>query len=104
SAMEAAKAASSIAHGIADQAVIFASLHHIGIVLRARDGCKFAIEMHEKCFAIESPELDAKLAGWAAHPSVMLRTFLADSLIEIGELERAEIMANDAFIKAEDRK
>ena len=32
----------------------------------------------------------------------MLRTFFADSLIEIGELERAEIMANDAIRRAED--
>jgi tetratricopeptide (TPR) repeat protein len=61
-----------------------------------------SIEIHEKCFEFESRELDAKRAGWAAYPSVVLRTFLADSLIEIGEMERAEIMANDAITRAED--
>jgi tetratricopeptide (TPR) repeat protein len=101
-AMEAAKAASGIAQRIGDPALNFASLHNIGMVLHETGAYRDSIEIHEKCFAFESPELDAKRAGWAAYPSVVLRTFLADSLIEIGELERAEIMANDAFIKAED--
>jgi tetratricopeptide (TPR) repeat protein len=101
-AMEAAKAASGIAQRIGDPALNFASLHNIGMVLHETGAYRDSIEIHEKCFAFESPELDAKRAGWAAYPSVVLRTFLADSLIEIGELERAEIMASDAFIKAED--
>ena len=101
SAMEAAQAASSIAQRIADPALIFASLHHIGIVLHETGAYKESIEIHEKCFAYETPELDAKRAGWAAYPSVMLRTFLADSLIEIGEIDRAELMAVEASQRAE---
>ena len=101
-AMEAAKAASGIAQRIGDPALNFASLHNIGMVLHETGAYRDSIEIHEKCFAFESPELDAKRAGWAAYPSVVLRTFLADSLIEIGEMERAEIIANDAFTKAED--
>jgi tetratricopeptide (TPR) repeat protein len=101
-AMEAAKAASSIAQRIGDPALNFASLHHIGIVLHETGAYRDSIETHEKCFAFESPELDAKRAGWAAYPTVMLRTFLADSLVEIGELERAEFMANEAIKRAED--
>jgi len=97
SAMETAQAASEIAHRISDPALIFASLHHIGIVLHETGAFKESIEVHEKCFAYESPELDAKRAGWAAYPSVVLRTFLADSLIEIGELDRAELMADQAL-------
>jgi class 3 adenylate cyclase/tetratricopeptide (TPR) repeat protein len=100
-AMAAAQAASSIAHQIADPALIFASLHHIGIVLHETGAFNQAIETHEKCFAFETPELDAKRAGWAAYPSVVLRTFMADSLIEIGEMDRAELMAGEAIRRAQ---
>jgi tetratricopeptide (TPR) repeat protein len=101
-AMEAAKAASAIAQQIADPALTFASLHQIGMVLHETGAYRDSIEVHEQCFAFESPELDRKRAGWAAYPSVVLRTFLADSLIEIGDMERAEIMANDAITRSED--
>jgi len=100
-AMEAAQAASSTAQKIADPALIFASLHHIGIILKETGALKESIEIHEKCLALETPELDAKRAGWASYPSVLLRTFLSDSLIEIGEIERAELMATDASQRAE---
>jgi tetratricopeptide (TPR) repeat protein len=101
SAMEAAQAASGIAQQIADPALIFASLHHIGIILKQTGAFKESIEIHEKCLALETPELDAKRAGWASYPSVLLRTFLADSLIELGEIERAELMATEASQRAE---
>jgi tetratricopeptide (TPR) repeat protein len=100
-AMTAAEAASRIAHQIGDPALIFASLHHIGIVFHETGAFKESIETHEKCFAFETPELDNKRAGWAAYPSVMLRTFLADSLIELGDTDRAEAMALEASRKAE---
>jgi tetratricopeptide (TPR) repeat protein len=101
-AMEAAKAANSLAQRIADPALTFATLHNIGMVLRETGAYRDSIEIHEKCFAFESPELDVKRAGWAAYPTVMVRTFLADSLVEIGEWERAEIMANEAISRAGD--
>jgi class 3 adenylate cyclase/tetratricopeptide (TPR) repeat protein len=100
-AMAAAQAASSIAHQIADPALIFASLHNIGIVLHETGAFNEAIETHEKCFAFETPELDAKRAGWAAYPSVVLRTFMTDSFIEVGEMERAELMAAEAIRRAQ---
>jgi len=102
SAMEAAKAANEVAQRIADPALMFASLHQIGMVLHETGAFRKSIEIHERCFAFESPELDARRAGWAAYPSVVLRTFLADSLVEIGETERAEIMATEAMRRAED--
>jgi tetratricopeptide (TPR) repeat protein len=102
SAMEAARAACSMAERIGDPALNFASLHSVGMVLHETGAYRESIEIHEKCFAFESPELDAKRAGWAAYPTVVLRTFLADSLVEIGELERAEAMATDAVRRAED--
>src|SRR5262249_61870610 len=60
-----------------------------------------AVEIHEKCLALETPELDERRAGWAAYPSVILRAFLADSLIELGELARAEAVAEDGSLRAE---
>jgi tetratricopeptide (TPR) repeat protein len=101
SAMEAAQAAYQVAQRLADPALIFASLHQIGIVLHETGAFKESVEIHEKCFAFESPELDAKRAGWAAYPSVVLRTFLADSLVEVGELDRAEFMAVEAMERAQ---
>jgi class 3 adenylate cyclase/tetratricopeptide (TPR) repeat protein len=100
SAMEAAQAAYQVAQRIADPALIFASLHQIGIVLHETGAFEESVEIHEKCFAFESPELDAKRAGWAAYPSVVLRTFLADSLVEVGELDRAEFLAVEAMQRA----
>src|SRR5262245_11989116 len=101
-AMEAAKAANSVAQRMADPALTFASLFLIGIVLHETGAYRDSIEIHEKCFTFESPDLDAKHAGWAGYPTVLLRTFLADTLIEIGELERAEIMAGEAVKRAGD--
>jgi class 3 adenylate cyclase/tetratricopeptide (TPR) repeat protein len=100
-ALRAAEAASAIANGIKDRALIFASLHNIGIVHHETGAFEKAVEVHEQCLAIETPELDQKRAGWAALPSVVLRTFLADSLIDLGELKRAEIIAEEASHRAE---
>ena len=99
-AMTVAKEASSIAHQIGDPALIFASLHQVGIIQHETGDFAESIKTHEGCFAFESPELDSKRAGWAAYPSVMLRTFLTDSLIELGEMDRAEAMAQDAIQRA----
>jgi len=99
--MAAAETASSIAQQVADPGLIFASLHNVGIVLHETGAFKESIETHEKCFACETPELDNKRAGWAAYPSVILRTFLADSLIELGEMDRAELMAVEACRRAQ---
>jgi class 3 adenylate cyclase/tetratricopeptide (TPR) repeat protein len=101
SAMAAAEAASNIAHQIADPSLIFATLHIVGIVLHETGAFKESVETNEKCFAYETPELDNKRAGWAAYPSVLLRTFLADSLIELGETDRAELIAMEASQRAE---
>lgn len=100
-AMAAAEAASRIAHQIADPSLIFASLHNVGIVLHETGAFKESIEILEKCFAFETPELDNKRPGWAAYPSVVLRTFLADCLIELGDTDRAELLAVEAHRRAQ---
>jgi class 3 adenylate cyclase/tetratricopeptide (TPR) repeat protein len=100
-AMAAAEAARAIAEQIKDPAFLFAAVHHIGFIHYARGEFAKAIESHQQCFQYETPQLDEKRAGWAAYPSVMVRTFLADSLIELGEFDRAQIMAEEASRRAE---
>jgi len=100
-AMAAAETAKSIANQIRDSSLQFASLLIIGIVHHELGNFATSIDMHEKCIALETPELDQKRAGWAAYPSVLLRTFIADSLIELGELGRAQTVAEDASLRAE---
>jgi class 3 adenylate cyclase/tetratricopeptide (TPR) repeat protein len=99
-AMTVAEEASDIARQIGDPAFIFASRFMVGIVHHETGAFEKSIKAHEGCFAFESPELDSKRAGWAAYPSVMLRTFLTDSLIELGEVERAEAMGLEAIRRA----
>ena len=100
-AMAAAEIASRIANKIGDPSLQFASLLIVGIVHHELGNFATSINMHERCLAIETPELDQKRAGWAAYPSVLLRTFMADSLIELGDLDRAETVAEDASRRAE---
>lgn len=99
-AMTVAEEACGIARQIGDPALIFAALHQVGIIQHETGAFEESIKTHEKCFAFKSPELDSKRAGWAAYPSVILRTFLTDSLIELGEMDRAEAMAQEAIHRA----
>ena len=99
-AMAAAEAARVVANSIDDLSLKFASLHHIGIVHHETGAFAKSVEIHEQCLAMETPELDEKRAGWAAYPSVLLRTFMADCLIELGDLDRAENLAKDASSRA----
>ena len=70
------------------------------MILHETGAFEESVRTHERCFAFESPELDSKRAGWAAYPSVMLRTFLTDSLIELGDTDRAEAVAQQAIRRA----
>jgi tetratricopeptide (TPR) repeat protein len=100
-ALQAAETARVIAKGINDRALLFAAVHNIGIVHHETGAFERAVEVHEQCLAMETIDLDKKRAGWAALPSVILRTFLADSLIDLGEYKRAEMMAEEASRRAE---
>ena len=100
-AMAAASAATATAERIDVPAMTFAAPFAIGMVQHETGAFAASVATHEQCFAHESPELDEKRAGWAAFPSVMLRTFLADSLIELGAYERADAHASEASRRAE---
>jgi class 3 adenylate cyclase/tetratricopeptide (TPR) repeat protein len=101
SAMAAAEAASALADGIGDPTLIFASRAIVGMVHHEVGAFAQAVELHEKCLTLETPDLDERRAGWAAYPSVILRTFLADSWVDLGELDKAEEIAEDAGRRAE---
>lgn len=100
-AMSAAETARGIANQIRDSSLQFASLLIVGIVHHETGTFAASVDIHERCIALETPELDQKRAGWAAYPSVLLRTFMADSLIELGDLGRAQAVAEDASRRAE---
>ena len=100
-AMAAAQAATATAEQIQEPSLTFAAVHAIGFVHHEQGDFVKAVEVHERCFRYETPQLDLKRAGWAAYPTVMVRTFLADSLIELGEFDRAEVMAEEASRRAE---
>src|SRR5262249_2423533 len=95
-AMAAGEAAYAIASAIGSAALTFAALHNIGIIHHEIGEFKKAVEVHRRCQKMVTPELDAKRPGWASYPSVSLHTFLADSLLELGEVAEAEAMAEEA--------
>lgn len=102
SAMAAAETATHIAKEINDSALQFASRLIVGIVHHETGQFAASVNAHEQCISLETPELDNKRAGWAAYPSVLLRTFMADSLIELGELDRAQQVAESTSKRAND--
>ncbi len=99
-AMAAAEAAKSIADRVGGQPLMFAALHNIGIVHHGMGSFTKSVEMHRKCLALETPELDDKRAGWPSLPGVILRTFLADALLELGEIDEAETVAEEGGRRA----
>ena len=50
---------------------------------------------------METPELDARRVGWAALSGVVLRTFLADSLAELGHFDEANAIAEEGGRRAD---
>jgi class 3 adenylate cyclase/tetratricopeptide (TPR) repeat protein len=99
-AMTAAQTAHAITEQIREPILTFAALHNLGIIFHETGDFHTSLEYHDRCLSIETPEIDKKRAGWAALPSVMLRTFMADSLIDLGDFERAEVLAADARTRA----
>ena len=95
-AMAAAEAAYDIANKIGNTPLSFAALHNIGIIHHETGAFKKAVEVHRRCQALITPDIDAKREGWASYPSVTLHTFLADSLLELGEIAEAEATAEKA--------
>lgn len=100
-ALAAARLARTIAEQVGERILIFAAFHQLGIVHHETGDFNAALAYHEKCLALETPEVDQRRAGWAALPSVVLRTFMADSLIDLGDFGRAEGLAEEARRRAE---
>lgn len=100
-AMQAATSAELAAKGIGDTDLMFAARHILGIVHHETGNFAAAIQAFRACLAMETPDIDVKRVGWAALPSVVLRTFLADSLFEIGEFDEARRIADEGAARAE---
>ncbi len=100
-AMAAAEQAEQAAASIGDTALMFAARHNRGIVHHETGDFAKAIAAFRDCLQMQTAEIDAKRVGWAALPSVVLRTFLADSLLETGDIEEASVIAEEGFARAD---
>lgn len=100
-ALPAARLAQTIAERIGEPILIFAAFHQLGIVHHETGDFTASLAYHEKCLELETPEVDQRRAGWAALPSVMLRTFMTDTLIDLGDFGRAEVLAEDGCRRAD---
>jgi tetratricopeptide (TPR) repeat protein len=99
--MAAATDAKAIADRIQVPTLIFGATFVIGMIHHEIGNFAEALDTHEQCLRLETPEIDQKRAGWAAYPSVMVRAFLTVTLIELGDLERASAVAEEARQRAE---
>jgi class 3 adenylate cyclase/tetratricopeptide (TPR) repeat protein len=100
-AMAAAEAAKAIAEAVDSKALMFAALNVTGIAHHGTGSFAKTVEMHRKCILLETPELDDKRAGWPSLPGVVLRTFLADALLELGEIDEAAAIAEEGGRRAD---
>lgn len=100
-AMAAAVAAKSLSEEVRHQPLIFAAIHNIGLVHHETGAFAKSLEAHRDCLAMETESLDQDRVGWAALPSVVLRTLMADSLFEMGKLDEAEALAEDGARRAQ---
>jgi class 3 adenylate cyclase/tetratricopeptide (TPR) repeat protein len=72
-----------------DDALRAASRFNIGVVHNSLANFKQAIEFLRGLLCDLSGVLERRRLGWAAYPSVLCRTFLARSLVYVGEFDEA---------------
>jgi len=95
-ARASAEVALRIANALGDGPLIFAARHNLGIIAHQIGTYREAVEHLETCNAMMSAQHDERRFGWAAYPSVILRTFLSDCLFELGRIDEARTMADAA--------
>lgn len=95
-----AEKALGIAMRLGDGPLIFAARHSLGIIDHQTGRFEKAVAHLEFCNSLMTAQDDERRFGWAAYPSVILRTFLADSLFELGRLREAREIAEAAVATA----
>jgi class 3 adenylate cyclase/tetratricopeptide (TPR) repeat protein len=84
-----AERAVALADELGDPAGNLAARFHLGLVSHALGEYRTAVELHGQVVAQLAGPLALERFGWAGYPSVISRSFLAWSLIELGEFDRA---------------
>ena len=69
--------------------LLVAAKYNMGMALHARGDFKQCAQIQEELVKTLSGDLEVKRLGWTGYPSVFARTFLGNSLLELGQLEAA---------------
>ena len=89
-AQQAARKAVKIATDLNYPPLAVASQYNLAMVYHAVGNYTETITLEESILEALSGELETKRFGWSGFPSVFARTFLGNSLVELGEMEKAE--------------
>lgn len=89
-ALKAATQAVQLAGELGHRPLEFAANYNLAMVFHALGRYPDTIAIEEQIVASLSGELETKRFGWSGFPSVFARTFLGNSLVELGRMEEAE--------------
>ena len=103
-AMAAAEAAKAIAEGVDGQVLMFAALNAIGVVHHGTGSFAKTVEMHRKCLALETPELDDKRAGCAGTAARLLHQRIENRQEKGGGFSTASLGACEQIASGQCRR
>ena len=89
-ALEAGNRALDVANELDNQPLKFAALYNLGMVNHAFGNYDEAERLQRTLLENFPPAFEKERFGWAGYPSVLIRTFLAGTLVEKGAFEDAE--------------
>ncbi len=89
-ALVAARKAVEIAQSLNHMPLLIASQYNLAMEYHALANYNETVAIEEGILSLLSGELETRRFGWSGFPSVFARTFLGNSLVELGQLERAE--------------
>lgn len=89
-ALQTASNAVELANQLGHRPLEIASSYNLGMVYHALGRYQDTIAIEEQILAALSGELETKRFGWTGLPSVFARTFMGNSLVELGDMEAAE--------------
>lgn len=89
-ALQAATNAVELASQLGHRPLEIASSYNLAMVHHALGRYRDTIQIEEQIVTALSGDLETKRFGWSGFPSVFARTFLGNSLVELGEMDAAE--------------
>lgn len=89
-ALQAATKAVELATELGHRPLEIASSYNLAMVYHALGRYQQTVELEEQIVSALSGDLETKRFGWSGFPSVFARTFLGNSLVELGNMDEAE--------------